>query len=350
MRTLRASALVALTLTVGALAPAAGASAQEPADPGSVGIRLLDVPVERRDDPRAHGYIVDHLAPGTTIERRVEVLNDTPQAADITLYAGGANVEDGSFTFFEGRDGNELADWTSVDPAMVTVPAGAAAEATVRIDVPPDAREGEHYAVVWAELPPGEGGDVTVINRVGVRIYLSVGPGGEPPTDFSIDDLTARRTAGGVPQVVAAVTNTGGRALDLSGELALTDGPGGVSAGPFPAELGTTLGVGESGEVLIGLDPALPDGPWQAELTLRSGRTEHRITATLQFPAAGEADLTPNEGGAPWWLITGALLLLLLVLAALIWLLLSRRRREEEEDEEATAPSSGARELTEIRG
>lgn len=315
---------------------------------GTVGIRLLDAPTDRRDDPRAHSYIIDHLAPGATIERRVEIINDTPQAADIQLYAGGADIDDGSFTFSEGRDGNELTDWITVDPATVTVPAGGTAEATVRIDVAPDASEGEHYAVVWAELPAGAGGDVTVVNRVGVRIYLSVGPGGEPPTDFSIDGLSARRTDAGVPQVVAAVTNTGGRALDLAGELALRDGPGGVSAGPFPAQLGTTLSPGESGEVILELDPALPDGPWEAELTLRSGRIEHSLSATVEFPPAGEAESVTPDRGLPWWLVALALLLLLLLLAGLAWWFVSRRRRRT--NPEGRARSSDAPELTEMRG
>lgn len=342
-RALRAATLVALTL-VGAFAPAVGAPAASPPtapDGGSVGIRLLDAPADRRDDPRAQVYIVDHLPPGSTIERRVEVANDTPETADIQLYAAGGDIEDGSFTFFEARDGNEVSDWTTVAPATITVPAGDTEAATVRIDVPADASEGERYAVVWAELPAATGGDVTVVNRVGVRVYLSVGPGGEPPTDFSIDSLTASRTAEDAPQVVAAVSNTGGRAVDLGGELSLRDGPGGVSAGPFPAQLGTTLGVDESGEVLVELDPALADGPWQAELILRSGRTERSLSAAIEFPPAGEAEaVSPDPGGVPWAWIIGALLLLL---AALAWLLLFlRRRREDPQPHGPPAAGQGA--------
>jgi hypothetical protein len=341
IRARSAATLVALALAVGALAPAAAASAQQTADGGSVGIRLLDAPTDRRDDPRALVYVIDHLAPGSTIERRVEVANDTPAATDIQLYAAAADVEGGSFVFLEGREGNELTDWISVDPTRVTIPEGGTAEATVRIDVASDASEGEHYAVVWAELPAGEGGDVTVINRVGVRIYLSVGPGGEPPSDFSIRDLTARRTPGGVPQVIAGITNTGGRALDLTGELTLRDGPGGASAGPFPARLGTTLGVGGSGDVLLELDPALPDGPWRAELTLRSGRVEQSLTATIAFPPPGEdRDVAAVRAGPQRTaLLVGAGLLLAL---AVLVLLIAWRRRSRSNGPTA-APEAGTR-------
>ena len=48
------------------------------------------------------------------------------------------------------------------------------------IDVPVDASAGERYAVVWAEVsaPASAAGGVTLVNRVGVRVYLSVAPGG----------------------------------------------------------------------------------------------------------------------------------------------------------------------------
>jgi hypothetical protein len=42
-----------------------------PAADGLLGIRLLEAPVERRDDPRARLYVVDHVTPGTTITRRL---------------------------------------------------------------------------------------------------------------------------------------------------------------------------------------------------------------------------------------------------------------------------------------
>ena len=36
---------------------------------GSIGLRLVDAPVSAGNDPRAKLYIVDHLAPGTVIQR-----------------------------------------------------------------------------------------------------------------------------------------------------------------------------------------------------------------------------------------------------------------------------------------
>ena len=63
-----------------ARSPLAVASPPRPARPsgsaaGGIGLRLVDAPATARDDPRAQVYIVDHLAPGTVIHRRIEVSN-----------------------------------------------------------------------------------------------------------------------------------------------------------------------------------------------------------------------------------------------------------------------------------
>jgi hypothetical protein len=124
------------------------------------------------------------------------------------------------------------------------VPANAHVIATVSIAIPRNAAPGEHYGVVWAEARSRGGDGITQVNRVGIRLYVSVGSGGDPASNFAIESLTAERAPDGRPVVVAAVHNTGGRALDMSGTLRLTNGPGRLSAGPFPANLGVTLGIG----------------------------------------------------------------------------------------------------------
>jgi hypothetical protein len=81
--------------------------------------------------------------------------------------------------------------------------------------------------VSWAEVsarPATEGG-VTLVNRVGVRMYMSVGPGGAPSSTFAIGSLSARRSTTGESLVVSAVHNGGGSTLDLGGTLMLSHGP-----------------------------------------------------------------------------------------------------------------------------
>ncbi|MEV8631651.1 peptidase [Streptosporangium sp. NPDC051023] len=287
--------LIAPVLLAGALAPASGlleapATAQDsPATqdspaPGSLGIRLVDAPISSRADPRARRYIVDHLPPGIVIHRRVEVSNTSGAPMPISLYPAAAEIGHGAFRFADGRTANDLTTWTSIVPHALTLAPHSRSMATVTVSVPDDVPAGERYAVIWAETAGEAKGTVREINRTGVRMYLSVGRGGGPPTDFSIDSLTAQRSAGGDPVILAQVHNTGGRALDLSGDLRLTDGPGGMSAGPFEARLGTTLGPGEIEAVTVTLSDQVPDGPWKALVRLRSGLVRRTGQATITFP------------------------------------------------------------------
>lgn len=273
--------------------------AQDPqaTDHGSIGIRLLEAPANNRDDPRARVYIVDHLNPGTTITRRLEVSNTTDRQADIRLYASAASIEESRFTGAAGAVDNELTTWTTITPSQVAVPPESTAEVTATIAVPQDAPPGEQYGVIWAEVR-SEGGPeagVTQISRVGIRLYVSVGPGNPPAADFAIDSLTAVRTEDGLPVVHVNVRNTGGRALDLNGTLHLTDGPGGLSAGPVPMHGVTTLGPGSSGAVTAVLDSAIPHGPWQATVTLASGLVERTAEAPITFPESGESEFAVSN-------------------------------------------------------
>ena len=327
--------LTMLLLMAGTLVPAISASAQQN---GGVGIRLLEAPTARENDPRARRSIVDHVKPGDSFTRKFEVSNTTSGQRLVSIYAAGADVVGGAFVPAEGRTQNELSAWISVDTANADLPAGGTAQPTLTVTVPPAATAGERYAVVWAELPPAQppAGGVAVVNRVGLRVYLSVGPGGEPKTDFVIESLTAERDAQRRPVVKATVRNTGGRALDLSGNLRLTEGPGGLSAGPFDARLGTTLAIGASAPVTVPLDAALPDGPWRARIELRSSTTVRTAEAAITFPSGAGAvgspvTATPVKGASSSSLpvvlaIVGGLVVLALLL---IVFLLTRRRRGE---------------------
>jgi hypothetical protein len=337
--------LVAITtavIAIGALALPTSAGRAGTVPPGQeqtiggIGIRLLEAPVSGRDDPRAHVYIVDHLAPGTVIERRIEVSNTSASTQHVVLYAAAATIDDGSFVGAAGDEPNELSSWTTVRPGEFDISANANLVATVIIDVPTDAPPGEQYGVVWAEARPdaGAGGGVIQVSRVGIRLYVSVGPGGAPAADFTIDHLTARRSSQGQPTVSATVHNTGGRALDMSGTLQLSAGPGGVSAGPFTADPSKTLALGDTQSVSISLDEQLPAGPWEASLTLQSGLTKRTVEATITFPRAGlatqvavQAHPSDSESTLPAVVVVVGIVVGLLMIAAAILLILRRGRR-----------------------
>jgi hypothetical protein len=251
----------------------------------------------------------------------------------VALYAAAAGITDGSFLGAAGHTPNALSTWTSVVPGNSDVAAGRKAMIAVTIAVPRDATRGEQYAVVWAEVrsTPGASGGVTEVSRVGVRVYLYVGSGGAPASAFTIDSLTARRSAAGQPSVLATVHNTGGRALDMSGTLRLSAGPGGLRAGPFPANLGTTLAIGDTQSVTIVLDKQLPDGPWDARITLHSGLLERSARATITFPVAGSSRpvraVTDHSGSRSLWLVLAVVGVIISWAAALWFLLVKRSRR-----------------------
>ena len=313
------------------------ALAQTGAPPGSIGIRLLEAPKELANDPRAHLYVIDHLNQGDTIRRRIEVSSGLDDPVRLKLYAGGAVVSKGKFRFLDGRTQNEVSSWIAVDPPSVEVQPSGTATAIVTLAVPKDAADGERYAVVWAETPPRSPSDggVAAIDRVGIRVYLSVGHGGAPPIDFRIESLTAARDDAGRPVVSATVINTGGRAIDLSGTLRLSDGPGGLSAGPFPAQLGTTIGIGQRAPVRIVLSRSIPDGPWTADLRLRSDLVERRARGQITFPsqAGGKVMNVPLTSGVTLTVIV-VILAIVLATAAGVWFLLFARRRRRRADRE----------------
>lgn len=277
------------TLCQSVATTAFGATSAHPHSGGSIGIQLLDAPVSRRDDPRAREYIIDHLAPGTTIRRRVLVSNTTGKTQSIQVYGAAASIQDGRFIFGNGHARNDVTTWTSVNHSDLHLRRRSRAPVWVTIKVPRSAAPGERYAVVWAQVTarPTRIGNIGAINRVGIRVYLDVSPGGEPASNFRIESMTAGRTPHGRPMVTARVRNTGGRAVDLSGSLTLSDDPGTLNAGPFPISRITTLAPGDVAPVTIFLDNKLPKGPWHAQLTLVSGLLSRTSEAVITFPPSG---------------------------------------------------------------
>ncbi|MHA6784273.1 hypothetical protein ACVGOW_25245 [Pseudonocardia saturnea] len=315
------AALAATTGAIAAPVPAVAAESAAAQGAGGVGVRLMDIPVATAGDPRARQYIVDHLPPGSVVERRIAVANTTDDPLRVALYPAAAAISDGAFRGADGSTPNELSSWTSLDRDVVEIDPGTETPVVLTLTVPVDAAPGEQYAAVWAEIrSPGDAG-VVLVNRVGIRMYVSVGGGNAPASGFAIETLTAERSADGRPAVTAQVTNTGGRALDMSGTLMLSGGPGSLNAGPFPAQLGATLAPGQSADVSVPLDEQLPAGPWNARLDLRSGLVEQSAEATIRFPDdPGAVDVAAASplGGIPWPLLIGAPALIALVLLATV--------------------------------
>jgi hypothetical protein len=348
---LRRFALAAGATTLWVVAPVllpAPASAvpapRAAACPPGLGIGLAEIPTARAKDPRAQSYIVDFVHPGTTFSRKIQVCNGTSAPQHVDLYADAASIEGGGFVLAAGHGENELSRWITVSPTSLELPSQKRVVIEATIAVPLDAPAGEGYAAVVAELPASPGtANVKLVSRVGVRVYLDVGTGGEPRSDFTIDTLTATRDSAGAPVVKASVHNIGHRAIDLRGQLKLSDGPGGLSAGPFPAKLGTTLAPGQTEPLTVPLDKALPAGPWHARIDVFSGLLHHAAEGTITFPLgagtssppvkAKNISLAKNRN----FLVPLAILLLLGIAIGIFFLFWKRRKRKDEDEEQRPA-------------
>jgi hypothetical protein len=270
-------------------ATAGGSVAKAAVAPPRFGLRLVDVPVSEAHNPRGLRYIIDSLAPGTVIHRRILIENLENQKSHFTVYPDAARIRHGSFIGDAGRTRSELTGWISLQHRSVRLQPGMSVLDMVTIRVPRVATRGEHYGVIWvqqvAHVRSARGVAVTEVNRVGIRIYLEISRGGAPRTYFAITAITGHRSPRGRPLLTARVTNTGGRAVDVSGTARLTAGPGGASAGPFQVQRVITLAPGQSDAVSFALPARLPTGPWLARITLTSGLTKRTASATVQFSA-----------------------------------------------------------------
>ena len=110
--------------------------------------------------------------------------------------------------------------------------------------------------------------------------------------------------------VSADIDDTGGRAIDLSGTVRLSHGPGGVSAGPFGVSQIFTLAPGQSIAITFPVPRMLPIGPWLASLRTVSGLNVQQATATIKFDNRAVATGLLGESSLIWLSGLAALLLL----------------------------------------
>ena len=141
-------------------------------------------------------------------------------------------------SFGPGHAQNDLSSWTRIGTPLLRLDAGAAADELVTIRVPANAVRGAHDAVVWAETssPAPTGGGVTLVNRVGIRVYLTVDKSARPRPRFASPHCAprARRTDRSWSRRTSPTYGRG--PLSVSGRLTLGQGgSSGLRAGPFRA-------------------------------------------------------------------------------------------------------------------
>jgi hypothetical protein len=126
----------------------------------------------------------------------------------------------------------------------------------------------------------------------------------------------------------------------MRGSLALSNGPGGLSAGPFDAKLGTTLAPGDSAPVVVPLDKAISGGPWRAVISMKSGLLERRAEGQVTFPDTPDSSAPAvvakalplyKDKGVVFPVAIAVVSLVALLLLLTLWWLWRRRTRDEQE-------------------
>jgi len=145
-------------------------------DAGGLGIRIVQIPTAVKDNPLSSIYIVNRLSPSEVISQKIEVSNTTSKPMTVSIYPGAATNVGGTFLASPGVASNQLTSWISVTPSQALLPAHSYTTAVVTFSVPSDAPAGEQYGVIWAATSSaGSAGNISNVNRVGIRIYAPVG-------------------------------------------------------------------------------------------------------------------------------------------------------------------------------
>jgi hypothetical protein len=247
-----------------------------------IGVKLADPPPSSLTNPLARAYLTGALQAGGQLTAAVEVSNSTNRPQTISLYVAAASMHAGVFSFADGHSPNELARWTALSNRRLRLAAGKAAIVGVRVHAATGVSQGERYAVVWAAVEAPGAGPVRLVNRVGMRMYLTVG--GAAPSRYTVSRPKGGRSRMGTPLVTTTIHNSGTRTLSLAGSITLIHGPGGLRIGPITVRLARPLAPGATRTLSLPMTKQLPRGPWHARLALTSGSTERISSATIAFP------------------------------------------------------------------
>lgn len=300
---------LALLLSVGALIPASGASAQEPH------IEFTIRPAHpRSDDPRTNSWLIHRARPGDVIRDEVIVENLGDVALDFLVYPADAeNTAEGEFGLEPIQAADDgVAGWVSVRHSEISLAPDEARVIPVTIRVPPGAPPGDHPgAVVIRTAEPIRGGQVPTLLAVGARLYLTVA--GPTTERLELHGIRAE-VEDGTPRFVLDIENTGNTIAELTGSYRLR-GFFGLIDTERPLDRTITVLPGARIRPQVVHDGALLGGTYRAEFALDYAEDEH-LRGSVAFSA-----------GFPWPLVALILILVALIAAVVAWVRRSRRRR-----------------------
>lgn len=253
-------------------------------------------------DRQNYSYTVN---PGDKVEDGLTVVNRGKTPLELTVYAADA------YTTGNGRldlltpdtKSTGVGAWVHAAQPSVKVAAGQTLQVPFAIDVPADAKPGDHLGGIVTSLQQG----TDVDRRLAIRIHLRVS--GDLAPSLSVDDLKVHYSGKGDATVSYTIHNTGNAILAARPTASVT--------GPL-GRWRATANEADSPQLL-------PGESWKATAQVHGVTPAVRLTGKVTLlplltDAAGSTgtlnpvDATAHAWAMPWWLAPAlALVAVLLV-------------------------------------
>ncbi len=274
------------------------------------------------DNRTSLGYL---LAPGSTVEDQIAVVNVGTSPVTLAVYAKDAiNSDSGAFDLLTAsQKSTDVGTWIHLTKHSVTVPPGSRRIVPFTLSIPATATPGDHVGGIVASLTAtskdASGNQVAIERRVGSRVYLRVTGALAPSLDVTGLKATYHGTlnpAGkGWTTVTYTVHNNGN--VRLAARQTLTVGPKVV--GPnVTVEPGGVVEILPGNSIVITqqVPGVLPLGAMTASVSVEP----------LPRPGDAFGQLTPVTATAEFWAFPWTFLVCLLLLIGLSAWWLRRHR------------------------
>lgn len=292
-------------------------------------------------------YFTFQLEPGGHAQDSLTIVNNGDSPITLKLYAAdGVTAINGSTAFASsGETRSSVHTWLSTDVTDIALSPGQVANLPFHVEVPADARPGDHVAGWVVEAPPKPGSSggfaASVVERAGVAVVIRL-PG--PTQQALVLGGTCLNQETGSNYFETGVRNDGNVLTTGSGSLTLARKGSGEEVFSRPAELGNV--VPKDG-TLMRLDAPFDPGPGEYVATVRLSQPDGRmvesrseITITEKktngcvavapaqdVPQRGIPLLGELPGGGTPWLVMFALAAILVMLLAVREYVIRRRLR-----------------------
>ncbi|NTU82888.1 MAG: DUF916 domain-containing protein [Chloroflexales bacterium] len=235
--------------------------------------------------PATQSYFILDFQAGENLRSEMRVVNTGQAAGTVRLYPIDAATGQNSGAIYEGRESTprDTGAWLTLDTNELTLGPGEERLVGFSVNVPADARPGEHLGGIAAEgqaAPPTDSGaavQITMQTRTVVAVLVNI-PG--PRVDKVVIEGIQPETQGSYQMLRIGLRNEGTHMARLVGSLDLSDSTGRPLA-QIPLKLDYLLPGTAISYPLAIPNQALAAGDYRADLKLSYGEGE---TTTLAAP------------------------------------------------------------------